>query len=129
VLKWSISHDDRLVVFEVTEELRAEEIQSALTAIVAEGALPYRKLVDARFAPLTLGGTDIRWMSSITDSAAKNITLGPAAFVSGLDFAADIIEHFNRRMGTDRPLRIFRDIASAMQWLDEIAPTVRPNGC
>ena len=100
-----------------------------MAALVAESALPYRKLVDARFAPHTLGGTDIRWMSSITDSAAKNITLGPVAFVSGLDFAADIVEHFNRKMGTDRPLRIFRDIASAMQWLDEIAPTVQPNGC
>ena len=131
-LKWSISHGDRLVVFEVTGKPSANEMQSALAAVVAEGALPYRKLFDARFAAHDPDGSSLRWLSSIAASAAKNIALGPVAVVSGLDIAADIAGHLNRKADTDRPLRIFRDVASARHWLDDVAParpgaSINPN--
>jgi hypothetical protein len=40
-----------------------------------------------------------------------------------------MVEIFDRKTAFDRPLGIFRDRASAMRWLDEIAPvavTERP---
>ena len=128
-LKWSISHDNRLVVFELTQQrVVAEEIQGAMVAMMAEGALPYRKLIDARFAPHDPTADLIRWLSNVTTLAARNVTLGPVAFVSGLDSAADIIEHFNHKMDIDLPVSIFPDIESAMRWLDDIAPVLRPGG-
>jgi hypothetical protein len=127
-LKWSISHADRLVVVVATEKVRPDEAQSALTAFAAEGALPYRKLIDARFASHDPTGADIRWLSGAAVSASKNVALGAVAFVSDLEFATDIVEHFKRRMAVERPLRVFRDVASARRWLDDIAPVLPPKG-
>ena len=90
--------------------------------MVAQSALPYRKLVDLRFAPLELGGPAISRLGSTVMSATENVRLGPVAVVINGDVAAGMIELFDRRTRSDRPLRVFRDQASAMQWLDEISP-------
>lgn len=128
-LKWSISHDNRLVVFELTQQrVVAEEIQGAMVAMMAEGALPYRKLIDARFSLHDPTAALIGWLSNVTTAAARTVTLGPVAFVSSLDSAVDIVEHFNRKMDIEISISIFPDIEPAMRWLDDIAPVLRPGG-
>ena len=128
-LKWSISHDDRLVVFELTQQrVTAEEIQGAMVAMMAEGALPYRKLIDARFSLHDPAAALIGWLGNVTTAAGRTVTLGPVAFVSSLDSAVDIVEHFNRKMDIEIAISIFPDIEPAMRWLDDIAPVPRPGG-
>jgi hypothetical protein len=128
-LKWSISHDDRLVVFELTNErVLAEEIQGAMIALMSQGAMPYRKLIDARFSLHDPTAALIGWLGNATSAAARTVTLGPVAFVSGLDSAADILEHFNQKVDIDLPVSIFPDIEAAMRWLDEVAPVPPPPG-
>lgn len=47
-LDWTISHDERLVTLKSEGALRYDEIERYLACVSAEGAMPYRKLFDAR---------------------------------------------------------------------------------
>ena len=55
-------------------------------------------------------------------AAAGDAPRGPVACVVSSEIAHEMIAIFDRKMSLDRPLRIFRDTAAAMRWLDEIAP-------
>jgi len=95
-----------------------------LLAIRAAGALPYRKLIDLSFAPLSLGLAGVRAIKALNQEAGgagKNAPRGPVAFVVGSEPAEEMVEMFHENVHVDRPLRVFRDVDTARQWLDEIA--------
>ncbi|MDP1544051.1 MAG: hypothetical protein Q8L99_12990, partial [Polycyclovorans sp.] len=46
---WSISREDRFVLVTLDGEVQAKDVQQFMSAMVAEGALSYRKLFDARY--------------------------------------------------------------------------------
>jgi hypothetical protein len=125
-LKWTISHDKKLVVVVVRGEVRPEDLRAMFTTLAAEGALPYRKLLDATFAPLTLSVAVIRTLSQVAGAIAPGVRRGPVAFVASSDVADEMIQIFDRKLSIDRPLRIFRDTRAARRWLDEIAPIGDP---
>jgi hypothetical protein len=121
-LTWTISHDEKLVVVHIRGQLEPEELRSLFEAMTAEGALPYRKLVDVSFAPLTIGIAGLKRMSELAAVAMHDVQRGPVAFVASSEVAHEMIRIFDYKLSIDRPLRIFNDTRSAMQWLDEIAP-------
>jgi hypothetical protein len=130
-LTYSISHEEKFVFLQVQSEVVLAEVQSALFAIRAAGALPYRKLIDLSFAPLTQkipGIRAIRALSQNAGGAGKDAARGPVAIVVGSELAAEMVEMFNETMHVDRPLCIFRDLDEARRWLDEIAApeTIQP---
>jgi hypothetical protein len=130
-LTYSISHEEKLVFIQVQSEVVPAEVQSALFAIRAAGALPYRKLIDLSFAPLTqriAGIRAIRALSQNAGGAGKDAARGPVAILVGSEPAAEMVEMFDETMHVDRPLRIFRDLDEARRWLDEIAApeTIQP---
>jgi hypothetical protein len=119
---WSISHEEKLVVVHIASTIELEDVRSIYTAMATEGAFSYRKLVDLSFAPLTLDVAGIAKISQLAGAAAGDVRRGPVAFVINSEIAREMIEIFDRKISLDRPLRIFRDTAAAMRWLDEIAP-------
>lgn len=130
-LTYSISHEEKLVFIQVQSEVVPAEIQSALFAIRAAGALPFRKLIDLSFAPLTQGIAGIRAIRALNQDAGgagKSAARGPVAIVVGSELAAEMVEMFDETMRVDRPLHIFRDLDEARRWLDEIAApeTIQP---
>jgi len=125
-LTWSIAHDKKLVVVHIRSQLDPEEVRSLYAVLAAEGALPYRKLVDASFAPLTINVAAIGTISQLARAVAPDVPRGPVAFVANSEVAHEMIQIFDHKMSIDRPLRIFRDTTSAMRWLDEIAPPGSP---
>jgi hypothetical protein len=125
-LTWTIAHDKKLVVVHIKSQLDPEEVRSLYAAIAAEGALPYRKLVDASFAPLTINVAAIGTISQLARAVEPDVRRGPVAFVANSEIAQEMIQIFDHKMSIDRPLRIFRDTKSAMRWLDEIAPLGSP---
>jgi hypothetical protein len=128
-LRWSISHDDRLVVAHITDAFVLADVPVVYAAIIAEGGLSYRKLVDLTLVPIDIAVLDIGGISRAVRAATNNPRRGPVAFIVPNDAVHDMVEIFDRKTALDRPLGIFRDRASAMRWLDEIAPvavTERP---
>jgi hypothetical protein len=125
-LTWTIAHDKKLVVLHIRSQLDPEEVRSLYAVLAAEGALPYRKLVDASFAPLTINVAGIGTISQLARAVAPDVPRGPVAFVANSEIAQEMIQIFDHKMSIDRALRIFRDTESAMRWLDEIAPPDSP---
>jgi hypothetical protein len=120
-LEWAIFHERKLVVILIRSEVTPQDLLAMSTAFIAEGAVPYRKLVDARFAPLTINITVIGRLSQLA-AVTPEVRRGPVAFVANSDVADEMIRIFDHKLSIDRPLHLFRDIDSAMGWLDEIAP-------
>jgi hypothetical protein len=130
-ITYSISHGEKLVFIEVQSEALPQEVQDALLAIRAAGALPYRKLIDLSFAPLSQDLTGIRAIKALSQDAGgagKDALRGPVAFVVGSEPAGEMVALFHENTRLNRPLRVFRDIDTARRWLDEIAApeTIQP---
>ena len=119
---WSISHEEQLVVAIAEGEVVRGDIDGYLSAMIAEGAMPYRKLFDLTFAPMALAAAALRALGKRVTDYAKGGPVGPVAIVVGSELALDMARIFEAQAQANRDLRIFRDLAQARAWLDEAAP-------
>jgi hypothetical protein len=120
----SISHEEKLVFIQVQREALIGDVQDVFLAIRAAGALPYRKLIDLTFAPLTLGLQGIRAVKALSEDAGgagRKALRGPVAIVVASELAGEMVDLFHEPVRLERPFRVFRDLDEARRWLDEIA--------
>jgi len=117
-INFTISHTDKLVIAAADGEIERADIDKYLSALIAEGAMPYRKLFDISFAPLSIGVAELRALGQRVAEAGKSGPVGPVAIVVGSELAHEMAEIFGSRAQADRPLRIFDDIPKARAWLD-----------
>ena len=68
---WSISHGEQLVVAIAEGEVVRGDIDGYLSAMIAEGAMPYRKLFDLTFAPMALANRPSCSASKAAASCAR----------------------------------------------------------
>lgn len=118
-LDWSIDHDRRLVVATLQRSTTEEEMYRFLGDVIAEGAMPYGKIFDARSA--------IRWItpSRIGPIAATARLydrmglgeVGPLAIVVADESARARATEFAEASDADRAVRIFADMDQAHDWL------------
>ena len=120
-LTWSISHAEKLVAVRVESLLRPDEVQACFAAIIAQGAVPYRKLVDLTHAPLTLGAAGIRAIAQRMAQVPDGVRRGPLAFVVNNELAKEMVVTFDHQMGVERPLAMFPTVEEARGWLDSLA--------
>jgi hypothetical protein len=86
-VKWSISHEDRLVLASAEGEASMADLEEYISAVVAAGAMPYRKLFDTTYiAPGALRLAELRAI----------LKEGPRACQGG----ADRTDRHRRRVGT-----------------------------
>jgi hypothetical protein len=117
-VKWSISHEDRIVLASAEGEASIEDLEQYLTAMAAAGGLPYRKLFDTTYiAPGTLRLAELRAFSRKVLALAKDGPIGPIAIVVGSELEQELAELFGRT-DAGRPLAIFSNVAAAREWLD-----------
>jgi hypothetical protein len=122
-VKWSISHEDRLVLASAEGEASMADLEEYISAVVAAGAMPYRKLFDTTYvAPGALRLAELRAFSKKVLELAKAGPIGPIAIVVGTELEQELAEAFGK-VDAGRPLAIFSDPAKARQWLDS-----RPEG-
>ena len=116
-VKWSISHEDRLVLASAEGEASMADLEEYISAVVAAGAMPYRKLFDATYvAPGALRLAELRAFSKKILELAKTSPIGPIAIVVGSELEHEMAEAFGK-VDAGRPLAIFSDTAKARQWL------------
>lgn len=118
-LDWSIDHGRRLVIATLQRSTTEEEVYRFLGEVIAEAAMPYGKIFDARGA--------MRWITpSRVGPIAATARLydrmglgasGPLAIVVGDEAARARAEEFARRSDATRAVRIFADLEPAQAWL------------
>jgi hypothetical protein len=117
-VKWSISHEDRLVLASAEGEASIEGFEQYITGVVAAGGMPYRKLFDTTYlAPGALRFAELRAFSRKIVELADGGPIGPLAIVVGSELEQEMAELFGK-VDAGRPLAIFGDMAKARQWLD-----------
>jgi hypothetical protein len=119
-VRFTIDHDKRHVEAQAEGETVLEDFEAFLDAVVVQGALPYRKLVDTRRAIGSLSDNDIMMlgarMSAYTASLGRR---GAIAFVVAAPSPNNIPTRVVNLARADRPARVFQSIDKARQWLAE----------
>src|SRR5882672_388962 len=114
---WKVSHATRSVVISATGVIRLADMEECGRAIVMPATLSYRKLVDLGQAELAFGRDGVIALSkSIREHRGTGRT-GALAIVVGSDEVEQQARHFKSLEVEDRPLKIFRDLATARAWL------------
>jgi hypothetical protein len=118
-LDWSIDHGRRLVVATLERSTTEEEMYRFLGEVIAEGAMPYGKIFDARKAtrwitPSRVG--PIAATARLYDRMGLG-AVGPLAIVVADELAAARAREFAEASDAARAVRIFSAMEQAEAWL------------
>lgn len=121
-VQWTISKPHRLVIAVARDELRLEDIENYLDGVVVADALPYRKIFDMTHATVIASDTDMMSLGARIRAYMKVDKLGPLAIVAVTERAYQQARLFEVLAEGDRPIKIFRELHHAREWLDAYAP-------
>jgi hypothetical protein len=118
-----INHLDRLVIGVSEGVVTLKDIVTFIDNIVADGTQPYRKIFDARQGSSGLSQDDLKALTQRLRSGPIARPLGPFAVIAGNqgDALVQILKPF---AAVKRPMRLFKDMASARRWIDHQKPMV-----
>lgn len=115
---WAIDHPTRLVVATAKGELRLKDIEDYLEGVARAATLSYRKLFDMTQCSPALSGQDRLALAAHLRCYGSTSAMGPAAIVARSDESDQQARLFETLAIADRPLRIFRELQAARDWLD-----------
>ncbi|MBL6612580.1 MAG: hypothetical protein ISP49_11360 [Reyranella sp.] len=99
-------------------ELRLMDIETYLDEVVTANALAYRKIFDMSQATPKLSDDDLLALGARIRAYIALGQIGPLAIVATTDESYEQAMMFATLAVADRPLRIFRELHLARQWLD-----------
>lgn len=117
-VQWTISKPHRLVIAVARDELRLHDIEQYLDGVAIAGVLPYRKIFDMTHAAVMLSDADMMALGARIRAYLQVIKLGPLAIVAVTQRAYEQATLFQALADGDRPVRIFRELHKAREWLD-----------
>src|SRR6185295_14055064 len=120
-IHWSISHPSKLVVAVCKGALTRKDVEDYLDAVVIADSLPYRKIFDMTQAEPELPDDDMMALGARIRAYATMGTMGPLAIVASTPGSYERAHLFAALADAKRPLKIFRELHSARQWLDKRA--------
>jgi len=124
-IQWTISHPHRLVVAVCKDTVGRTDIEGYLDSVVVSDTLPYRKIFDMTHADMVLSDDDMMALGGRIRAYAGLANLGPLAIVASSPQSYERARLFAALADARRPLKIFRELHAARQWLDAQAP-VKP---
>jgi hypothetical protein len=124
-IQWTISHPHRLVVAVCKDTVGRTDIEGYLDSVVVSDTLPYRKIFDMTHADMVLSDDDMMALGARIRAYAGLANLGPLAIVASSPQSYERARLFAALADARRPLKIFRELHAARQWLDAQAP-VKP---
>jgi hypothetical protein len=119
-LKFKIDHARRFVDVEGRDEVALQDVLDYFDALVTDGGMPYRKLLDFRGVVPKLSDDDVMVMGARVSAYAHLEPRGPIAIVSTNDETDLFIRRFMNLGGAKRPMRLFKSVDEARQWLNEM---------
>lgn len=118
-MRWTISHDERLVMVTAEGPVTLLEIEAYFDAVVLAGAQPYGKLLDATNMEAQLSDADVMAIGARMSAYVKDQKWlgGPAAFVATTRVNREFIKRFINLSASPRQAKIFQTIDEARRWL------------
>jgi hypothetical protein len=124
-IHWTISKPTKLVVAVCKGPLTRKDIEAYLDGVVVADALPYRKIFDATQAEPAPGGLsddDMMALGARIRAYATTGDMGPLAIVASTPESFERAHLYAALAEARRPIRIFKELHEARQWLDAEAP-------
>ena len=117
-VRFNIDHAKRYVEAHAEGETGLEDFEQFLDAIVMQGALSYRKLVDSRRAIGRLSDQDIMMLGARMSAYTGNLEpRGPIAFIVATPSPSNLPTRVVNLARADRPAKVFLDEDEARTWL------------
>ena len=120
-VQWTVSQPTRLVIAVAKGELRRQDIETYLDEVVAADALAYSKIFDMTLATPKLSEDDLMALGARIRAYILLGRIGPLAIVATTDRSYQQARMFVALAEADRPIKIFRELHLARQWLDGLA--------
>ena len=117
-VQWTVSQPTRLVIAVAKGELRLRDIETYLDEVVAANAMAYRKIFDMSQATPKLSEDDMMMLGARIRAYMALGEMGPLAIVATTDKSYQQARMFAALAEAERPLKIFRELHLARQWLD-----------
>jgi hypothetical protein len=117
-VQWTISKPHQLVIAVARDELRLEDVETYLDGVTIADALSYRKIFDTTHARMMLSDADMMSLGARIRAYMKVSRLGPLAIVAVTEGAYRQARLFEVLAEGDRPVKIFRELHLAREWLD-----------
>ncbi len=117
-VQWTISKPHQLVIAVARDELRLADVEEYFDGVTVADALPYRKIFDTTNANMMLSDADMMVLGARIRAYLKVSKLGPLAIVAVTDSAYQQARLFEVLAEGDRPVKIFRELHHAREWLD-----------
>lgn len=122
-LEFTIDHDERFVDVRGHGAVGLQDILDYFDALVTDGGMPYRKLLDFRGVTPRLTDDDVMVLGARVSAYAHLEPRGPIAIVSTNDESDLFIRRFMNLGGAKRPMRLFKSMDDARKWLAETPET------
>lgn len=117
-VQWTISKPHQLVIAVARDELRLADVEEYLDGVTVAEALAYRKIFDTTNANMMLSDGDMMVLGARIRAYLKVSKLGPLAIVAVTESAYQQARLFEVLAEGDRPVKIFRELHLAREWLD-----------
>lgn len=115
---WTVSHSARLVVAVAKDDVTPADIERYFAGITADGAMAYAKIFEITHTPMALSEANLRALGERVIYYAQHGQMGPVAIVAASDESFAQAQIFAAAAQVRRPLRIFRELHAAREWLD-----------
>lgn len=115
-LHWTIDHDERLVVAIAEGHLSTSDVERYLEQVVAEAAMPYRKIFDVSAPGVSLALQEMQALGRSMRRFTKDGAMGPLALIVGAHSHLQAAI-FADGAGVHRPVQIFKTRPEAERWL------------
>jgi hypothetical protein len=120
-LKWTISHEERLVTVTAEGFIPVEELEDYYDALVVSNALSYSRLFDARLLD-DKHATDEEFMrlgARMRAYTAADFKFGPLAYVVTSPAVRELVNRTLNLAPADRPVKMFSTVERAKRWLEQ----------
>jgi hypothetical protein len=118
-MHFNIDHARRFVDVKGSGDMVLQDVTDYFDALVIEGGLPYRKLIDLRGVVPRMSDDDIMVLGARVSAYAHLEPRGPIAVVSTAHETDLFVRRFMNLGGAKRPMRLFTSMDDARQWLQE----------
>ena len=122
-LTYKIDHTKRFVDVRGLGDVLLQDILDYFDALVVEGGMPYRKMIDMRGVTPKISDGDMMTLGARVSAYAHMEPRGPIAVVSTAPESDIFIRRFMNLGGAKRPMRLFNSLDAAKNWLESTPET------
>lgn len=119
-ISYTIDHKKKRIYSRATDIVTFDDLLSHMRAESGEPAAGYPEIFDCTGATTNINAADIRVLVEHRRKIAERQEPGPVAVVASTDLFFGMFRMFDMMTEDIRPIRVFRSIAAAEEWLDSL---------